>query len=759
MKAEKKEPSLFVNQDKCGIQNVSRQTGKAEPLSRTVGFDLKGGARNRASLFAMAGIEWPDMYDPESQIPRYNDYPFSVDISNNRLLVSADRSGTIRRAVIGEGLCDARGSESPGVYTSKLLAYFEGSCKLAVTVDGCGFGQPSLSFDDNVIPVFSYSGMGVTISQRLFVPCADSEYPTCLCSLFEIRNDSEYEHSFKLVPECHSIRKTDWPELTPSLTVVAESEEFVTSAGVANLMPGASARLGLICLFAYHDAVVDVPKWDYARLVSEMGIVVQGLKGAQGVLDVPEMPWVGEELTRAKELSRQSVLELSNGVVIGSFWGSNVNPKPDVWMRDFSYTTLGLVDSDQELAYRCAKYLCAYSSPKETWNPIASRGEKESSFRHSLGNACMGAVVLSMLRRRYGASAVDASDPIIAVYLHQLADCMVENMPREGCLYPTTYISDGLSRGDFHTGSNILAWRAVIAMSEDFRELFDSHTLKLLAAVGSRIKATIETVCLGSFGEGEQFVEGVYSSKEPVSIHDAEESDIALSSIYGFTKRDDTRVINHMFWALSPDNPYYARISGGVDFWDFDGSNGVSYPGHICLLKRCRTRQDLSEAFEEIRRTTDLDGSFWWWPFKHDEPDRNRVKRGLGKCAWCAGEFVSILLHDILGISCNALGKSVTFAPYTPWRRFTLEGFDFLDGKVNFEADDSSLAVDNQTNHALKVVLQLCMQPQTILEDVQLNGESRRFQARVVRLFDSSSVTLQEIVKPGKKALMRIYTS
>lgn len=734
--------------------------GRGDLLSQTMGFDIKGGARNRASLFASAGIEWPDGYDPEREIPRYNDYPFSVDLSNNRILASVDRSGNIRRAVVGEGLRDARGSEAPGVYTSKLLAYFEGTCGLFMTVDGCEIGAPSLGFGNNLIPIYSYSGMGMTIAQRLFVPKADSGCPTSVCSLIEVRNESESQHSFTVRSKCRTTRKTDWPELTARLIMLRESGRSASSdAWMIDLQAGASAKFGFVCLFAGRDVSLDAPEWDYAHLVSELQMVKLGLKGTQGVLDVPEMPWVGDELTRAKELSRQSVLMLPDGAVIGSFWGSNVNPKPDVWMRDFSYTTLGLVDSDPGLAYRCAKYLCMYSSPKDIWDPADSKGEGESSFRHSLGNACMGAVVLSMLRRRYGALAVDVSDPIIIDYLHQLADCMIENMPPEGSLYPTTYISDGLSRGDFHTGSNILAWRAIVAMSEDFRELFGSQTLDLLTSLGIRIKAAIDTICIGSFGEGKQFVEGMYSNKDPVSIHDAEESDIALSGVYGFTKRDDCRVINHMVWALGLDNPYYARTTGGVDYWDFDGSNGVSYPGHICLLKRCRNKHDLMGAFEEIRRTTDLDGSFWWWPFKHDEPDMDRIKRGLGKCGWSSGEFVSILLHDVIGISCNAAEESLTFAPYTPWKRFSLTGFGFLDGEVNFKADEESLMVDNLTNHALKIGLQLCMRPQAMLEDVQLNGESRRLQARVVRLFDSSSVFLQETIGAGRTAYMKIRTS
>lgn len=734
-------------------------TGSQPVMGRSVsmGYDAKGGARNRSSLYAAAGLEWPNDYIPEEEIPRYNDYPFCVDVSNNRLLVSLDRSAFVRRAVVGVGSQDARGSDAPGVYSKKQLAYFDGHCGLRMSIDGRPLQQPSLNFEKGVVPVFCFCRRDVEVILRVFVP---ADYGTKVSAVFllaEVRNQSDSSHTLDIELDCEESGQSKWPDLAIDVTLIAKDNPESSGSCQVSLDAGQMIQIGCICRFAV-DVLPSPPVVTLEEMDCALGKVLESV-GSQGVLEVPEEPWVGEELTRAAELARQSVLQLADGEVIGSFWGSNVNPKPDVWMRDFSYTAIGLVDTNPRLAYRCARYLCAASAPGEQWGTAEEGQAGESSYRHSLGNACMGAVVLSMIYRRYGYDLVNQPDSVIVDYLHQLARCMIADRPDRGSLYTTRFISDGLSRGDFHTGSNMLAWRAADALIEDFHALFENNTIEALSSIRSQLMETIETLCVGSFGQGEQFVEGAYANGALVPIHDAEESDLALASVYGFAKRDDRRIINHMYWAHSTGNPYYARVSGGIDFWDFDGSNGVSYPGHLCLLKRTRNREDLRHAFAAIRRTTDLDGSFWWWPFKHDELDANRIKRGLGKCGWCGGEFVSLMLHDILGIQADAKTSSVSFAPYLPWHKASLTGFAFLDGTVDFVVDGEKLSLVNNTDHDIHARLQLCMPANSMLEDVKINDSSRRMEAQLVRLFDSSSVVLKEVVGPRKRVDMTIAVS
>src|SRR5699024_8962249 len=138
-----------------------------------------------------------------------------------------------------------------------------------------------------------------------------------------------------------------------------------------------------------------------------------------------------------------------------------------------------------------------------------------------------------------------------------------------------------------------------------------------LADVAEELRAAILDQGVRTVDGREMFVEGVFEDGQFVRVHDGEESDLTLASVYGFVDRDDYRVRSHAQWALSTGDPYFGQVTGGIDFWDWDDYNGITYPGHIHMLSTGGTRKQLASALRAIRETTDADGSFWWWPFKH----------------------------------------------------------------------------------------------------------------------------------------------
>ena len=78
---------------------------------------------------------------------------------------------------------------------------------------------------------------------------------------------------------------------------------------------------------------------------------------------------------------------------------------------------------------------------------------------------------------------------------------------------------------------------------------------------------------------------------------------------------------------------------------------------------------------------------------------------------------------------------------------------------MDFVVDDKKLSLVNNTGRDIHARLQLCMPANSMLEDVKINGSSRRMEAQLVRLFDSSSVVLKEIVGPRKRIDMTIAIS
>lgn len=727
----------------------------------TIGFDSYGAAKDRSSLFAAAGIEWPENADMEFELGRFTHYPFSVDISNNRLLVALDRNGSIRRAVSALGIKDVRGEQIPGVYVNKVLAFTEGHATAALCIDKLPWQSPSLSFIEGIIPIFESKTNGVIAQRTIFVPqtgfsaCAQ-ERPLKVVQLITLHNTTQDVHTATLSRHIDLRSKNGITAMNVSLTIVDADGNHHDDTMTIDIAPESTA---IIAAFFDFSVEAQLHQSNAATLEEAKELFSSTLeyrRGTMGKLHTPDDPWYGEVLTRSAELARQSILLLEDGSTVGSFWGSNANPLPDVWTRDFAYSAMGVIESDPQLASKAIDLLAKYGIPDKAWQRESRIHPEASGFEHSLGNACLAAVLASMLITRYGINSLNVDHQNFNAYLDRLATDLIASHPKSGNLYHTLYISDGPSRGDFHTGSNILAWKAARALADIFATNIGAQRAQTLAAIADDLKTTIASCCVGRINGSDMFVEGVNSDGRMIGVHDGEESELTLASVYGFTDRDDERIREHAKWAWSNHDPYYASRTGGIDFWDFDDSNGVTYPGHIHYLCSTSHREEITTAFKEIRKTTDLDGSFWWWPFKHAETDPSRVKRGLGKCGWCAGEFVSMVMHDIAGIRRDTTTNTVTVMPYTPWERFSWEGLAFGDGTIDVNVTQCTISITNNTSSAINTILEIPLAPNSMIDNVQVNGKPRRYQADVLRQRDCSSIRTTETVDPGKTVKLQI---
>lgn len=716
---------------------------------KTVGFDAKGASKNRSTLYSTAGIEWPKNARMEIQPPRYTDYPFSVDISNNRILVSLDRNGSIRRGVVATGVKDVRGETGAGIYVSKQLAVFEGGIGLHFWVDQVYLSAPSLSFLQGVIPVYRYHSDGLTIVRRIFAPQHRNERPLKIIQLITVINKSD---------KCKSLRieKEDYRQTIESgdslihraYFIQAESENVDDSCtGMKlNLEPSTSQELALVTDFSPQELplVCTVPGLDDIHL--SLSETLDARKTALGRLYVDGDQWWGEETIRLQELARQSLLLLPDGKAAGTFSGSNAIFEGDVWFRDMSYTTLSYIESNPDLAAACINLMAVYCLPNTSWGQEARQHPDWSGFAHSVGNACFPVILASLLLRRYGSKIQQFLEPAFFEYIRLLARDLTEERPASGALYRTLYISDGPARGDFHTGSNILAWRALKSLTEDFASCFPEICVLEMSDIMRNLRAAIDAHCVVSISGHQMFAEGVYQDGTAVGVHDGEESDLVLAPVYGFAKLDDERISAHVSWAFGQENPFYWDLTDAIDFWDFDDSNGITFPGYLTRLGGANTRSELDKSLSVIKRLADLDGSFWWWPFEHDVHNTSDVRRSLGKCGWGAGEFISLLVHRILGLSLDQGAGKVQIEPYSSWSSWQLDRLVFNGGYLNISVSDGSIRLTNLSATALKVIMQVPIPPGGKLENVVVNGETRRSQARVVHFHDGSAVRCEERV-------------
>ncbi|WEV68548.1 hypothetical protein OZX73_04400 [Bifidobacterium sp. ESL0775] len=617
--------------------------------------------------------------------------------------------------------------------------------------------DPSLSFHRGVFPVYSYNANDLHVTTTIFAPQKGRRRPLKIVEMMRIANptESERRYGIEVVNDLHGVEGSD--TLYSTCSLFASGQSAKSSSMSSTIQPHEEQYVGVVISFS-------TKKEQEARDDCSMEILQRSFKDTQrerfprtGYLHVPENPWYGEILTRAEELARQSLLMLEDGTAAGTFSGSNANPQPDVWYRDYMYTCLGLIESSPDLAVKSLNLMVQYAIPDRPWQFEATIKPDAIGFEHSLGNACAVAVLSSLLARRYG-KGILADNAQLDDYLQSLARYLIDCKPSGGSLYRTLYISDGPSRGDFHTGSNILAWRAIVALLDDFNDLLTEKQTAELREIRQNLFTAIQTLCTREIDNKNMFVEGVYRDGDFVGIHDGEESDLTLSSIYGFTSRDDSRIREHARWSLSSKNPYYTRKMQNIDFWDLDDSNGITYPSYLLSLASAGTREELATALAKIRQTTDLDGSFWWWPYNHDEANATKVQRSLGKCGWCAGEFVSYLFNNILGIGRDESSDTLTVAPYVPWSSFELKDMSFMGGQIDISYSKNQLCVTNRCPRNLNVVLQLALGANDQLEDIWVNQESRRYQAEVVHVFDSAAVRCMERIPSGKSATLRVKT-
>lgn len=709
------------------------------------GLDARGAAADRRSLFAAAGFDWPADDTPEAVHSRRTDYPYSIDIGGGRLVAALDRHGVVRRVVVADGEVDVRERTIPGVYTHKTVRYWEGQLGWDLSLDGQRVQlTPAHGFLGGVLPLFTQT-LGTVQVQWLAAAPHRAIDGAHVDYLIAVTNNGPSAVQATLQSEFRLI-KGNRDQVSLSIQSPAAGEH----ASSHSVAPGESVEFEVRLEFGTPDSAALRAGDVRAALNAEL----HGRRHGSGILTIPGEAWASGQMQRLVELARQSGLNLTDGRSIGSFWGSNANPIPDVWFRDFAYTTLALVEFAPDQAAANLGYLCRYAIPDAAWEREADVYPDATGLEHSIGNACLPAVVAGRLIEIHGPAVVAALKPELSDYLTSMLDQLFASHQGPDSLYSTLYISDGPSRGDFHTGSNIVVWAALSACADTLSDLVGSDRSSQAARIAAQLRSAIESQCvteLGDFGPG--FVEGIYSDGRAVAVHDGEESDLTLASYFGFAHRDDSRVINHARWAWSPQNPYYGKVTGGVDFWDWDDYNGITYPGHAHQLAAASTPTELASALDAIRRTTDVDGSMWWWPFAHGETDPTRVKRGLGKCGWVAGVTTARLMHDVFGVRRSWRTRTVTVAPYLPWGGFDWSDLPLGDGTLDLTVESGSdkvtIALVNHTSAEVTVNLEAPVPVGAMIEDITFGSANARYQSQVVQSYRGSAVRMAGSVKPG----------
>ena len=260
----------------------------------------------------------------------------------------------------------------------------------------------------------------------------------------------------------------------------------------------------------------------------------------------------------------------------------------------------------------------------------------------------------------------------------------------EPLLFESIWLSDGLSRGKYHTGSNILTWYAFHSGARILREVFrDADTADRYDGVAARMKNDILKYCTIEH-DGKMITEG----HQAELLHDGEESMTTISPFLGFWAADSPELLRFKRFACSPQNPLWDPVTQGIVF----GQRRITSPGFMSELAAAETEKELSETLRKLSSLADVDGQWWWWPM--DKGDTAVVRGSAGKCGQAQGVFNILFLNTILGIQWDAPEKRLTIRPFVPWRHFKCEAIRFgsLTINLDFASDRRGASVDVKHN-------------------------------------------------------------
>jgi hypothetical protein len=292
------------------------------------------------------------------------------------------------------------------------------------------------------------------------------------------------------------------------------------------------------------------------------------------------------------------------------------------------------------------------------------------------------------------------------------------------------------------------------------RDVYDAPALAdAWESVASSIHEAIRTRCTAAGTYGQQYVEGAMADESSFKLHDGEESDTTLMPFYGFCEQDEPAYLNHARLAVTPENPYYFEKGEGIWWYAHGKWSSATFPGWMTALSGADTGEELMARLRRIRTLTDADGSFWWWPYRHDAPAAPQPGRTNVKCAWAAGVFACLFVNKIVGIDVDVAAAQVALRPFSPWDEFSWRDCRMGSGVFHFSyrktASGAMAEIENLNSVAYRGVVELPLPAGLQLTACSVNGEPTSGYT-IGKRYRASGVRIAKSVPPGERLSMQI---
>ncbi len=644
----------------------------------------------------------------------------TFDISNNKVLANVDMRGSLKNLTIYRASYGVAGTPSSlaGVWMAKDNTSFGPySFKLHLGEETYDLANVNWDFRtgllDNIFPVTELRDPRGRCRVRIltYAPIASTGSQRVRGVVYGLELENLTGRNLEGRIELPGTFANQRADFTKHPIHMWEPFEFEFSLGDTSqfhrevpfaLAPGKDAWVPLVLSMPGDPVPAEVNRKGTLAWLDETWAYYRNVVGR---LETSGDAYIAEFFERQVMQALQSIAMSPGGELAGSNWGSYPTTR-EIWMKDAYYSCLPMVMLDPSLACPIVLWFSQHGvRPKGNILP--------GGLNHSLSLSLAGIVLGGTYYENTADKSFFTAHPELKKNWDDLMEQLLASRTDPGIwLFPSRFISDGALEGDYHTGSNVVAWRALKAYSRMLTEVYgDDARGRLYAEAADKVHDALmaKTVIDGPFGK--QFIESVDKNGKPVRmLSDGEESDTTLMPFYGFLPYDNDTYLRYMRFSMSQYNEAYQpkvraitwSSSPAIPLADRVPSTAPGYMKGIALGNDQESLFGEHGYYTEVRRVTDADGSVFWWPFgwnsnppqwDYDHPIRLSIP---GKAGWFAGVHTAVFIPRYLGLSYDAPRRTLSFAP-SPLLgdRFRWSGFAMGNNRfsVSYEREASTVRI------------------------------------------------------------------
>ena len=683
----------------------------------------------------------------------------TFDVGNNKVLANLQLNGAVKHFSCYRN-CYAADPMAPGIWWYKDFMQ-SGPFAFALDLGGQRYDLAEvdwplrMSLLDNVLPLVRLAGPGVEVKLIAFAPIAadGSERPRGMVYGLQLTNTSGAALTGKVIPP-------------GSVTGQYKAHETYVALvdGVALDADGALAfelapdeTLWVPVLIA---AVPGRPVLDQINRLSPLEWLNETLgyfRGMFGALEMPNDPFPAAFLTRTMLLCFGGLAMNEAGEAVGANW-SSFPATMQIWQKDLYHALAPLAVHEPALL---TQYILWFlnRSVRHEGDKVYEGYPLSGGISFSLTNTLTPVVLSGLYYAATGDKAFFEAHPEVLTRCVELLDGVFATREGEPYLYPSEWLSDGPSRGDYHTGSNLLAWYSFQATADIIADVLgDAALAERYREIAAKTKTDIDTWCIADGPLGPQYTEGAFADGTHETHHDGEETDTTLMPFYGYCAYDDPAHQNHARVAMTGANRWYRANTRGVkdSTWISEPTPTIdaTYPGYMTGLAGVQNAEEMSGpdgAMTIIRQRTDVEGSIWWWPFWGDDINRAYEIHGgiVGKTGWASGVYACHFVSQILGLNYHAPSRKLHWRPFSPTSDFTWKDFRLGSGRFSVACSRSdgrvTARVENHCDHDVTVELELILAPGAAPRSITFDGP-----VEAGTFFDSATAKLSLPLPAGQ---------